>query len=276
METKLSIFHNLRRSPSFCFVTLLMMYFIFQMGVYVGRTWPNFPCPAQSDESFETVSVKMTMALPVVNKMNKTVFKRVTRKFSPKVLPIRKTTITPVEEMRPNNAIVFEENFVAAPTVISTNGAKSNQQTTTNARHDEGLTPRKIELKRIDEPLKLIVQNDYDLLAGNADIGIPDYIQIREADTPKYGDFDCGGTVIPHCCAHYVVDIAEAKKVCHSYSDYCKGFVLSTMSSSSTNIRYLMYLKTDVSKMCSNFLTDFFVKSKFMKEIDWKVQKRNA
>jgi len=98
----------------------------------------------------------------------------------------------------------------------------------------------------------------------------PLYIQIRESDSPTIGDFHCGGTEVPRCCAFYVNNIGEAKKICDSYRDFCKGFVLSTLSEHAEKLQYLMYLKNNIEEMTSNFLTDFFVKSRYIKSIGWR------
>ena len=99
---------------------------------------------------------------------------------------------------------------------------------------------------------------------------VPMYIQIRESDSPSIGDFHCGGTQVHNCCAFYVNNIDEAKEICNSYRDYCRGFVLSTLGANAQRQQYLMYLKTRADSMSSNFLTDFFVKSKYMNSIAWR------
>ena len=99
---------------------------------------------------------------------------------------------------------------------------------------------------------------------------VPMYIQIRESDSPSIGDFHCGGTEVGNCCAFYVNNVNEAKEICNSYRDYCRGFVLSTLGANAQRQQYLMYLKTRADSMTSNFLTDFFVKSKYMNSIGWR------
>lgn len=99
---------------------------------------------------------------------------------------------------------------------------------------------------------------------------VPMYIQIRESDSPSIGDFHCGGTEVGNCCAFYVSNVDEAKEICNSYRDYCRGFVLSTLGANAQRQQYLMYLKTRADSMTSNFLTDFFVKSKYMNSIAWR------
>ena len=98
----------------------------------------------------------------------------------------------------------------------------------------------------------------------------PAYVQIREADSPTVGDFTCGGTAVPNCCAFYIGSVAEGKKICNSYKDYCKGFVLSSLSAKAEKLEYLMYLKTSVSSMTINYLTDFFIKTDFVKRVGWR------
>jgi len=103
-------------------------------------------------------------------------------------------------------------------------------------------------------------------------INVPKYIQIRESDSPKLGDFVCGGTMVEDCCAFYVRHVEEAKRICNAFDKLCKGFVLSSLSVAGDKLQYLMYLKNDVSGMVSNFLTDFFVKTEYMKQMDWRIR----
>lgn len=273
------MFQNLRRSPSFCFTALLLMYFMFQIGVYFGRAWPNFPCSELRDSNVgDIMTDKVSKKEPPPSSAVTKVLLRTPPNKVLKFKPLGKPS-SAIKERTGNNAIVFNENFIAE---------NSTKREETRAIHD--ITKTEVIKKRgnisstnkgaggnTEKNLKIIVpKNENNLFDNNSgNLEIPDYIQIREADTPKFGDFTCGGTVIPQCCAHYVGDIEEAKKICYSYSNYCKGFVLSTTSSSITNVLYLMFVKTDVSRLSANFLTDFFVKSKFLKEIDWKANSNN-
>lgn len=147
----------------------------------------------------------------------------------------------------------FENNYVPQNNIYISNTKK----------------PMKPEAARQKDKAPL----DTKIQVGNLLEPVPDYIQIREADSPTVGDFVCGGSAVPNCCAFYVENIAQAKKICDSYRDQCEGFVLSSLSTSGVKVEYSVYLKSTVSAMTKNFLTDFFVKTKFIKNIGWRKTK---
>ena len=95
------------------------------------------------------------------------------------------------------------------------------------------------------------------------------YIQIKEADSPRIGDFPCGATVVPKCCAFSVSDTNEAKRICEAFDTFCKGFVMSTISSNVDSFEYIMYLKKDLNGTMANYLTDFYIKVDFLDELKW-------
>ena len=95
------------------------------------------------------------------------------------------------------------------------------------------------------------------------------YIQIKEADSPKIGDFPCAATAVPECCAFSVSDTNEAKRICEAFGKFCKGFVMSTISSKKDSFEYIMYLKKDLNGTLANYLTDFFIKVDFLDELKW-------
>ena len=95
------------------------------------------------------------------------------------------------------------------------------------------------------------------------------FIQIKEADSPKFGDFRCSATTVPDCCAFTVSDTNEAKRICEAFGVFCKGFVMSTISSKADSFEYVMYLKKDLNGTMANFLTDFFIKVDFLDELKW-------
>ena len=95
------------------------------------------------------------------------------------------------------------------------------------------------------------------------------YIQIKEADSPKIGDFPCSVTVVPKCCAFSVSDTNEAKRICEAFGTFCKGFVMSTISSNGDSFEYIMYLKRYLNGTMANYLTDFYIKVDFLDELRW-------
>ena len=95
------------------------------------------------------------------------------------------------------------------------------------------------------------------------------YIQIKEADSPKIGDYPCSATVVPNCCAFTITDTNEAKRICEAFGKFCKGFVMSTISSNVDSFEYIMYLKKDLNGTMANYLTDFFIKVDFLDELRW-------
>ena len=112
--------------------------------------------------------------------------------------------------------------------------------------------------------------NSRDLLKKSKDALRPTYLQIREADSTILGDFLCNMSAVEKCCSFYVQTVEEAKNICDAFQDICKGFVMSTMSSSIKSFQYLAYFKDNVSNMNVNFLTDFFVKTQFLPQIGWR------
>lgn len=95
------------------------------------------------------------------------------------------------------------------------------------------------------------------------------YIQVKEADSPRIGDFPCSATVVPECCAFSVSDTNEAKRICEAFGEFCKGFVMSTISSKVDSFEYIMYLKKDLNGTMANYLTDFFIKVDFLDQLKW-------
>ena len=130
------------------------------------------------------------------------------------------------------------------------------------------------ESPQIDSALRKTDQKgDTQQSIGTQHGTVPSYTQIRESDSPKIGDFLCGGSAVENCCAFYVHDINEAKMICNVYLDLCKGFVMSSVGSGVINShqpKYLMYLKNNVASMVSNFLTDFYIKTVHMRELGWR------
>eukprot|EP00112_Aurelia_sp_Birch-Aquarium-sp1_P024250 Seg758.4 transcript_id=Seg758.4/GoldUCD/mRNA.D3Y31 product="hypothetical protein" protein_id=Seg758.4/GoldUCD/D3Y31 len=100
------------------------------------------------------------------------------------------------------------------------------------------------------------------------------FIQIKEADSPRVGDFACSATVVPDCCAFTVSDTNEAKRICEAFGKLCKGFVMSTISSKVDTFEYVMYLKRDLNGTMANYLTDFFIKVDHLNELRWNEQRR--
>ena len=137
------------------------------------------------------------------------------------------------------------------------------------AHKRKGILDEEIRIapRAVDNDMRTPSERDLDIKYE-----IPAYIQIREADTPTVGDFHCGGSAVENCCAFYIRNIEEGKKICNSYRDYCKGFVLSSLSTDTGKIEYLMYLKTTVSSLTINYVTDFFVKVKFVQYIGWRTE----
>lgn len=99
------------------------------------------------------------------------------------------------------------------------------------------------------------------------------YIQLKEADSPRAGDFECTATIVPSCCAFSVGDTHEAKRICEGFSKLCKGFVMSTISSKHDTFEYVMYLKRELNGTMANYLTDFFVKVDYLDELKWNEDK---
>ena len=95
------------------------------------------------------------------------------------------------------------------------------------------------------------------------------YIQIKEADSPRIGDFPCKATVVPKCCAFSVSDTNEAKRICEAFDKFCKGFVMSTITSNGDAFEYIMYLKMHLNGTMANYLTDFYIKVDFLDELKW-------
>ena len=96
------------------------------------------------------------------------------------------------------------------------------------------------------------------------------FVQLREADSPQFGDFECGGSVVPKCCAFEVESGDEAKGICNAFAQVCKGFVISAISTKSNSFQYLVYLKNNLHGVLANFLTDFYVKVDYIHEIRWR------
>jgi len=95
------------------------------------------------------------------------------------------------------------------------------------------------------------------------------YIQIKEADSPRIGDFPCKATVVPKCCAFSVSDTNEAKRICEAFDKFCKGFVMSTITSNGDAFEYIMYLKKNLNGTMANYLTDFYIKVEYLDELKW-------
>ena len=98
----------------------------------------------------------------------------------------------------------------------------------------------------------------------------PEYIQICNADSPLVGDFWCSRTVIEGCCAFFIRNTNEGKDICNNHGNRCQGFVVSTIMKQNGRMDMVMYLKNTVSAMINNKVTNFFVKSSFMKEVGWR------
>ena len=239
------------RNPAFLFFLVVAMFVMFQIGVWIGRSWPDFPCPKQHRYHENNIDAEVSTSSG-------------SNAVPTSVRPIGKPTAFD-KDMIDNKDIVFDppssEYVLKTKLAALKKGAMQKKGDSNSSKPLQKQT--KVDKDMVILPNKV---KDRDILHRT----IPDYVQIREADSPQTGDFNCGGSVIPHCCAFYVDGIEEAKKVCDSYSDYCKGFVLSVLNASPTNVQHLMYLKREVNQMSLNFLTDFFVKSKHMNKISWK------
>eukprot|EP00794_Sanderia_malayensis_P005723 gene5723-6423_t len=96
------------------------------------------------------------------------------------------------------------------------------------------------------------------------------YIQIKEADSPKVGDFECDATTVPDCCAIIIEDSHEAKHICEGFGSQCKGFVMSTIRSKKNDYEYIMYIKNQLNGTMANYLTDFFIKVDYLDDLKWK------
>ena len=100
------------------------------------------------------------------------------------------------------------------------------------------------------------------------------YIQIKEADSPRAGDFECDATIVPKCCAISVEDSHEAKHICEGFGKLCKGFVLSTISSREDSFEFVIYLKKELNGTMANYLTDFYIKVDYLDELKWNEIRR--
>lgn len=239
------------RNPAFLFFSIVSTFMVFQIGVWIGRSWPDFPCPKQRNHHH-----------PDQNNTGDNV----------KVPPPPESNVVPTSVRPIGKPTAFDESSIGNKDIIF--NPRSGSVLETKLAAIENLENEK---KKTNSPLQKGKKYEKDMVILPNKLNtvylhrtIPDYVQIREADSPQTGDFNCGGSVIPNCCAFYVHGIEEAKKVCDSYSDYCKGFVLNAINSSPTGVKHLMYLKREVNQMSLNFLTDFFVKSKHMNKISWK------
>lgn len=100
------------------------------------------------------------------------------------------------------------------------------------------------------------------------------YMEIRKLDSPAIGDFHCTGTAVENCCAFYIQSLREAKDICDNLEDLCKGFVLTTTSREDGTTEFLVYMKENIRSVTTNILTDFFIKTKFIKTVSWRPLKK--
>ena len=244
-------------------ILLIVMVTVFRLGIWFGRNWTQTfaPCVALTGIDDDESDTKFIYR-----------HKRF-RIHDPK--PISKPTVAdsaqPPSSMttlkareRDGGEVVFKRNSLINKFSSSNNKIKF----VTKKMIVDDVLVKKMKIM----PNKMLPDSAASIRT------VPDYVQIREADSPGVGDFNCGGTEVEGSCAFYVDGIEHAKKICNSFSDYCRGFVLTPQLAAqsppllleSTPGQHLVYLKTKVDEMKVNFLTDFFVKTNHMKEIGWK------
>lgn len=250
---------------------------IFRFGVWFGRNWTQtfFSCVTLTgNEDLKPdgfVIDENDDRLNDASKLRLYHHKRFQIHGNPK--PISRPTAHSAQSPSPmtiiekdTEEVVFERSFL-----IDRFSSNNKKIETKQVNENDAVLVKKMKIF----PNKILPQS-----LASVPSSVPDYVQIREADSPGVGDFNCGGTEVKGSCAFYVDGIEHAKKICNSFSDYCRGFVLTPQLAAnslpllldSTPGRQLVYLKTKVNKMTMNFLTEFFVKTKHMKEIGWKFQ----
>ena len=246
-------------------VNIILMVVIvtsFRLGVWFGQNWSQkfSPCTDLTDDGF--VVDDGSDRVDDISRLRHH-HKRI-KIHDPK--PISKPTADSAQSpspvttvMRKNARVVFHRNTLVG---------KFSKKRSDSIKIEDDVLIQKLNIIPNKLPLDSAVQLKQ---------SVPDYVQIRESDSPGIGDFNCGGTVVEGSCAFYVNGIEHAKKICNSFSDYCRGFVFVSADSlpillDSTTGQHLIYLKTKVNEMTMHFLTDFFVKSKHMKDVGWKFQ----
>ena len=275
-------------------VNLVMMVSIviaFRLGLWFGRNWTEtfIPCSSKTRIFKERFSSKSTFLESISqlrihhkrisnNLDTEDVDDRVTKPQG-NIKPISKPTAESALSPSPMTTVVIATALKNAD--IRENDGFGFQKTSMAGTLHENEN-KKISVNHAEDVNNKnlrIIPNKF--LSGSGVNPKPSYFQIRESDSPKIGDFHCGGSEVEGCCAFYVTGIKHAQKICDSYSDYCLGFVMAPFPVGGTPLlfnesaqpqekRHLVYLKRRVDKMTSNFLTDFFVKSKHMKSVRWK------
>ena len=98
-------------------------------------------------------------------------------------------------------------------------------------------------------------------------IGV-EYIEFRRTDISNTGDLQCNDFVHQNNCMFKVGKLNEAKQICDTFLDSCRGFVW--MSIVNTGGSFSVYMKNSVKDIETNDFSTFYIKRKFIKYITWK------
>ena len=259
-------------------ILMLVMVTVFRLGIWFGRNWTNTfsPCVTLTgDEQLNpgegfVVDDRMDGVSSNLRYYQDKRFRQI--HGNPK--PISKPTAADSPQSPSPMTTIAQAGKDGGEVVF-----KRNSLVDKSSSNHKNLDAKKMNEDAVFVKKLKIMPNKISPKSAASVHSIPDYVQIREADSPGVGDFNCGGTEVEGSCAFYVDGIEHAKRICNSFSDYCRGFVMTPQIAAqtpplilleSTPGRHLVYLKTKVDELTMNFLTDFFVKTNHMKEIGWK------